>query len=217
MCISCGIDNCGCTPEVVLRGIQGPIGPTGLTGATGAKGDTGATGAQGPTGPQGTSVSWQGSLGSAPSNPQLNYGYYDTAQHKSFIWDGSAWDIIAIDGTNGSNGTNGVDGISISWKGNLAAAPMSPQLNWAYRNTVTKTSYIWNGASWDILCASRSTRATRSDRSRRAGSGIASPCRGASTRARTRRRARSRCIRTRARWGSHARGRGCPALGPPRA
>jgi hypothetical protein len=106
----------------------------------------------GVAGPVGLSLVWQGSLASAPGSPALNWGYYDTTQKKSFIWDGSSWNIIAVDGLNGTNGTNGANGIGISWKGDLAAAPGTPSLNWAYRNTVTKISYIWNGSSWDILC-----------------------------------------------------------------
>lgn len=152
MC-QCNLPSCGsCNPILLTRGPQGPVGPTGPTGATGATGSTGATGATGATGPAGISIQWQGSLAVAPSVPQLNWAYYDTAQHKSFIWDGLSWNIIAIDGLNGTNGTNGVDGIGIIWKGDLAAAPGSPVLNWAYHNTVTHTSYIWNGAAWDILC-----------------------------------------------------------------
>jgi hypothetical protein len=73
-------------------------------------------------------IQWQGSLAAAPEDPQANWAYYDTAQKKSFIWDGAAWRMIAqdggkgdpgdkgdpgeqgADGTNGRDGTNGQDG-----------------------------------------------------------------------------------------------------------
>ncbi len=56
-----------------------------------------------------------------------------------------------VDGTNGTNGTDGVDGISIVWKDSSASAPSSPELNWAYYNTVERKSYVWDGTDWKIL------------------------------------------------------------------
>jgi len=47
--------------------------------------------------------------------------------------------------------TSGTGGLV--WKGEMAAAPAYPQTNWAYYNTVEKTSYIWNGTKWDTLAA----------------------------------------------------------------
>jgi hypothetical protein len=35
------------------------------------------------------------------------------------------------------------------WKGELPAASVASQPNWAYYNTAAKTSYIWNGSGWD--------------------------------------------------------------------
>ena len=96
-------------------------------------------------GTDGVSIVWQGSLAAAPASPELNWGYYDTVLLKSYIWDGDSWEIISIDGTNGTNG------ISILWQGSLASAPGTPELNWAYYNTVDKKSYIWDGDSWEIL------------------------------------------------------------------
>ena len=46
-----------------------------------------------------------------------------------------------------------IGGIGIIWKGEYSTAPSNPQLNWAYYNTVNKTSYIWNGSKWDVLAA----------------------------------------------------------------
>lgn len=151
MCTTCGTDNCGCNPIVVERG---PIGPTGTTGTTGPTGPTGPQGDSGPTGPQGepgVSINWLGSLASYPVSPSFNDGFHNTTTHTSYVWNGSAWVVICVDGVNGTNGTNGTNGIGIIWKGDLAAAPGSPVLNWAYYNTVLKKAYIWNGAAWDIL------------------------------------------------------------------
>lgn len=81
-----------------------------LTIPVGATGATGATGPQGVAGTNGVSVVWQGSSATAPGTPSLNWGYYDTVQKKSFIWDGNSWEIIAIDGATGATGATGSTG-----------------------------------------------------------------------------------------------------------
>ena len=91
---------------------------------------------------------WLGSFDTAPSNPSTGYCYYNTTNKCSYIWDGDSWEIIAHDGTDG------ISGKSIVWKGVLSTAPQNPQEYWAYYNTTTQTSYIFNGTSWDILSQS---------------------------------------------------------------
>jgi hypothetical protein len=44
-------------------------------------------------------VAWKGSFSSPPANPQTNWAYYDTVQGRSYIWDGSSWNIMSQDGT----------------------------------------------------------------------------------------------------------------------
>lgn len=41
---------------------------------------------------------WKGELSTPPSNPELNWAYYNTIDGKSYIWDGDSWEILAIDG-----------------------------------------------------------------------------------------------------------------------
>jgi hypothetical protein len=81
---------------------------------------------------------WKASLTEAPASPVTNWAYYNTTDKKSYIYNGSAWDVFSQDGTNGIDGTNGAkgetgvpgaNGIGITWKGNLAKAPDSPQTN----------------------------------------------------------------------------------------
>ncbi|MBN1462901.1 MAG: DUF1566 domain-containing protein, partial [Paludibacteraceae bacterium] len=93
-------------------------------------------------------VVWQGSLASAPASPQLNWGYYNSTDKKSYIYDGSTWNLIAQDGIQG---IQGIAGVSVVWQGSLASAPASPQLNWGYYNTTDKKSYIYNGSAWDVI------------------------------------------------------------------
>jgi len=92
-------------PVIHAVELTGAMGPTGATGATGATGPAGATGATGPAGPagadgaDGVSVNWLGTLATAPVSPNLNDGYYNSTVGISYIWNGSAWNIIAQDGT----------------------------------------------------------------------------------------------------------------------
>jgi hypothetical protein len=103
------------------------------------------------TGATGFLITWKGGLPTAPSNPQQGWAYYNTDQKKSYIWDGSSWQILTQDGSDGQNGTNGTNGAGIVWKGEFASAPQNPELNWAYYNTSDKKAYIWDGSSWQIL------------------------------------------------------------------
>ena len=75
--------------------LQGPIGPQGATGSQGV---------QGPAGANGISINWLGTLTSAPNSPSLNNAYYNSTQKKSFIWNGTSWQILAQDGTSGTGG-----------------------------------------------------------------------------------------------------------------
>jgi len=88
---------------------------------------------------------WKGSLPTAPSNPEVGWAYYNTTVKKSFVYDGSEWQIMAQDGT---------DGTGITWKGELSSAPSNPKIHWAYYNTIDGNSYIYNGTSWDYLAKS---------------------------------------------------------------
>lgn len=49
-------------------------------------------------------IVWQGSLAAAPSNPQLNWAYYNTSTGIAYIWDGDSWEQLAADGADGTNG-----------------------------------------------------------------------------------------------------------------
>lgn len=170
--------------QVIAESITGATGATGVTGATGATGNTGATGPQGPAGTpgipgtpgtNGIGILWKGTLVAAPANPELNWAYYNSVDGRSYIWNGSTWQILAENGLIGPQGPvgpqgpagpqgpvgpvgpvgpqgpAGANGISIVWKGTLGAAPANPELNWAYYNSTDKKSYIWDGSSWQIL------------------------------------------------------------------
>src|SRR5690554_3556794 len=165
----------GDTYTVPLNGAQGPVGPQGPAGNDGATGPQGPQGPQGVPGTNGVAVNWLGSFATAPTSPALNDGYYNSTDGVSYIWNGTTWNIVAQDGSDGatgpqgpqgpigntgpagpagpqgSAGANGTNGISINWLGSLGTAPANPTLNQAYYNTTDGISYVWNGASWEIV------------------------------------------------------------------
>ncbi len=114
-------------------------------------GASGVNGTNGANGSNGISIVWKGTSASAPPSPSTNWAYYNSALKKSYVYDGSTWQILAQDGSNGTNGTNGSNGISLIWKGTLTADPASPSTNWAYYNSVQKKSYVYDGSAWQIL------------------------------------------------------------------
>ncbi|MBO4641047.1 MAG: hypothetical protein J5710_14970, partial [Treponema sp.] len=128
-----------------------------LLSAKGDKGDKGDSGNDGTNGTNGVSIVWKGEFSDVPVNPELNWAYYNTETGCSYIWNGTKWDLLSKVGANGSdgeNGTNGTDGVSIVWKGEQSEPPKNPELNWAYYNTETGCSYIWNGNNWNLLAKS---------------------------------------------------------------
>lgn len=78
--------------------IPGPQGPAGSNGMDGIDGVDGI---------DGISITWLGSFTSAPGSPNLNEAYYNTTSLQSFVWNGTAWNVIAKDGINGVDGADG--------------------------------------------------------------------------------------------------------------
>ncbi len=128
-----------------------------LVGAEGPAGSDGADGADG------TSIQWQGTATSHPAEPELNWGYYNESEGISYIYDGTAWQILAQDGSDGADGADGapgadgadgaagIDGVSIQWQGTATTHPAEPELNWGYYNSADGISYIYDGTAWQIL------------------------------------------------------------------
>ena len=55
----------------------------------------------------GIGIVWQGERSTAPTNPQINWAYYNTANKTSYIWNGTKWDVLAAQGEKGDPGTSG--------------------------------------------------------------------------------------------------------------
>ena len=67
----------------------------------------------GKDGNNGLGIVWKGNLATAPSNPQTNWCYRDTDNGKVYIYNGSAWELMVLDGSNGEPGAKGDDGLSV--------------------------------------------------------------------------------------------------------
>ena len=51
-------------------------------------------------------ITWKGSLTSHPSNPKAGWAYYNSSAKKSYIYDGSSWQIMSQDGGSSLNETD---------------------------------------------------------------------------------------------------------------
>lgn len=71
------------------------------------KGENGADGVNG------ISIVWKGDLATPPANPEINWVYRDTDNGRVYIWNGMAWELMVLDGSDGIDGTNGSDGFSV--------------------------------------------------------------------------------------------------------
>ncbi|HPQ35822.1 MAG TPA: hypothetical protein PK563_15115, partial [Tenuifilaceae bacterium] len=131
-------------------------------------------------GPAGISINWLGSFDAEPQDPTLNQAYYNTVQKKSYVYNGTEWNIISQDGEDGAQGPQGDqgipgaqgpqgiqgiqgeqgpdgeqglagnDGISIQWLGSYTNYPLDPTPNQAFYHQTEGKSYVYNG-TWQIL------------------------------------------------------------------
>jgi len=111
-------------------GAPGASGPEGPTGPTGPPGPSGSPGPQGPTGApgsQGTSITWLGTHGSPPVGPSIADAYYDSSLGIAYIWDGAAWEILAMDGSPGATGALGPTGVTGPTGPAGITGPVGPQ------------------------------------------------------------------------------------------
>ena len=67
----------------------------------------------GENGNNGLSIVWKGELATAPSNPQLNWCYRNTKDKKIYIYNGIAWELMVLDGSDGEPGAKGDNGLSV--------------------------------------------------------------------------------------------------------
>jgi len=92
-------------------GTEGPQGIQGVQGPAGQDGQQGVQGEQGVAGQNGISILWLGTFAASPANPVLNNAYYNSTDKKSYVFDGSTWQILAQDGATGAQGIQGTQGL----------------------------------------------------------------------------------------------------------
>ena len=130
------------------NGKDGLDGKDGTNSKDGVDGKDGTNGTNGTDGVNGLSISWKGELEEAPASPELYWGYYNTVDGCSYIYDGTEWNLLV---KAGKKGDKGKDGLSLTWKGAFDSAPSNPELYWAYYNITDGCSYIYNGTIWQVL------------------------------------------------------------------
>lgn len=66
-------------------------------------------------------IIWKGTLATAPATPVAGWAYYNSTDKKSYIYDGTAWQILAQDGKDGTGVTqdNGLVTINVTEAGTL--------------------------------------------------------------------------------------------------
>jgi hypothetical protein len=70
-------------------------------------------GIDGQDGADGTPIVWKGELNAAPTNPELNWVYKDIDDKKVYIYNGTGWELMVLDGSDGEDGAPGTDGLSV--------------------------------------------------------------------------------------------------------
>jgi len=61
----------------------------------------------------GTGIVWIGTFNAHPASPEVGWAYYNEVQKRSYVFDGTLWNVMSmdgLDGINGLDGTNGLDG-----------------------------------------------------------------------------------------------------------
>lgn len=103
-------------------------------------------GIDGKNGKDGLSIVWKGDLQSPPSNPQINWAYRDTNNGRVYIWNGTAWSLMVVDGSDGADGAAGSNGLSVFITYNDSTSqPSVPTGNGTTRGWHTNAT---SGAIW---------------------------------------------------------------------
>ncbi len=103
-------------------------------------------GVNGQNGANGISIHWCGDLTTPPANPQINWCYRDKDNKKVYIYDGTAWKLMLVDGNDGVDGAKGDNGYSVYITYNDSATiPNKPTGNGTTNgwHTEATSSSVW--------------------------------------------------------------------------
>lgn len=67
-------------------------------------------GLNGQDGQNGISIVWKGLSSSPPTSPEVNWCYKDIDDGRIYIYNGNAWELMVVDGSDGRDGAPGQDG-----------------------------------------------------------------------------------------------------------
>nr|WP_321265391.1 InlB B-repeat-containing protein [uncultured Sphaerochaeta sp.] len=98
---------------------------------------------------------WQGELTTHPGSPQFNWAYYNLTEGKSYIYDGTIWQVLAQDGNDGIDGEDGKTAVWIKYDSNQGESGTAPDIEYLYAGDSTtiknntgnlaRTGYIFSG------------------------------------------------------------------------
>lgn len=99
-------------------------------------------------GADGLSIVWKGDLAIPPASPIKNWVYRNTVDKKVYIYNGTAWQIMIVDGNDGVPGATGSNGLSVFITYHDNAPTLPPALptgdgtagGW---HTNTTSSVVW--------------------------------------------------------------------------
>lgn len=63
------------------------------------------------SGNNGLSIEWKGDLATPPADPVKNWVYRDTDNGIVYLYNGSAWELMVMDGSDGADGAQGIQGV----------------------------------------------------------------------------------------------------------
>ncbi len=110
------------TPPTTVDGVSGGwhTAPDSACNWMSQKVDQGTTTAWGAAirigavnGTNGISIVWKGDLATPPANPEINWVYRDTSNKAVYLYNGTAWELMTLDGNDGAAGADGADGLSV--------------------------------------------------------------------------------------------------------
>lgn len=122
----------------------------------GTDGQDGQDGKDGQNGTNGLSIVWKGDSSTPPANPEINWCYRDTDNGKVYIYNGLAWELMVLDGSDGIDGTNGEDGLSvfITYHDNeITSQPATPTGNGTTGGWHTKATKAANWMSQKVAAS----------------------------------------------------------------
>lgn len=114
------------------------------------------------SGNNGLDIVWKGDLAAPPTNPVKNWVYRDSNNRTVYIYNGTAWEVMVLDGSDGPQGAQGIQGIpgvtTYTWikyaddavGSGLSDSPLNKAfIGLAYNKTsatesTTATDYTWS-------------------------------------------------------------------------